>query len=226
MNPKGAEMKKALLFLVVVSVAFAGQYDLLVGYHDTSYSGVATNIGGDPFYDSVTYEDWRYSTPSVAHLDDFGCVYVWTNYAPPDRATLGNNLADYVDNGGTVVFNDFCWTSGWGVTGRIMTDADYMPMTHNGSGAYSNTNLGDFDDTHDFMDGVSSITSIYFWTYVNLEGPATWVADNTNGTTLVAVNEDYNCAGVNMYPGDIRHWTGDGWVMYNNIIQNMMEGMT
>jgi hypothetical protein len=220
-------MKKLVLLLVlVVAAAFAGQYDLLVGHCDPGMtSGVQTNIGGDPYYDSFTIEDWRSTTPSVSHLEEFGCVYTWSNYVYADGTTLGNNLADYVDAGGTVVINNFAWTSGWGLFGRIQTDADYSPITHMGSGAYTNTNLGDYDDTHVFMDGVSSISGIYYWTYVTKESPATWVADNTSGYILVAVNEDFNVAGANMYPGDHRYWSGDGWTMYNNIIQNLMEGL-
>jgi hypothetical protein len=218
-------MRRALMVLVIVAAAFAGDFDLLVGHCDPGMtSGVQTNIGGDPYYDSFTLEDWRYSTPTLDHLENYGCVFTWSNYNYSDGTTLGNRLADYVDAGGTVVINNFCWTSNWGLYGRIQTDPDYAPITHMGSGAYTNTNLGDYDDTHEFMDGVSSISGIYYWTFVNKESPATWVADNTSGYVLVAVNEDYNVAGVNMYPGDYRYWSGDGWTMYNNIIQNLMEG--
>ncbi|MCK4594413.1 hypothetical protein KAU45_07915, partial [bacterium] len=73
------------------------------------------------------------------------------------------------------------------------------------------------------MDGVDSITDIYFWYYVEKEDTATWVADNTSGTIYCAVNEDYNCAGVNMYPGDTHYWVGDGWILFNNVIQGLME---
>jgi len=219
-------MKKPVLLLVLIfAAAFAGQYDLLVCHCDPgSTSGVQTNIGGDPYYDSVDMVDCTSQTPTVATMQNYGCVYTWSNYQYQNATQMGNNLADYVDAGGTVVINDFSWTAGWGLQGRLMTDANYAPMTHNGSGAYTYTNLGSKDDAHVFMDGVSSISNIFFWTYVSKEAPATWVADNTNGTIYCAVNADFNVAGVNMYPGDYRYWSGDGWVLYNNIIQNLMEG--
>ena len=106
-----------------------------------------------------------------------------------------------------------------------MTDENYAPITHNGDNTHSNTNMGDFDDTHPFMDGVSSINSIYFWSHLSKEAPATWVSDLESGPIHVAVNEDFTIAGVLMYPGDVKRWTGDGWVLYNNIIQNLMEGL-
>jgi hypothetical protein len=40
----------------------------------------------------------------------------------------------------------------------------------------------------------------------------------------VAINDGENAVGINMYPGDYRYWTGDGWVLYNNAIMYMMEG--
>jgi hypothetical protein len=220
-------MKKLVLLLVLVFVAaFAGQYDLMVAHCDPgSTSGVQTNIGGDPFYDSVDYVDCTTQTPTVATMLNYGCVYTWSNYQYQSSSGMGNNLADYVDGGGTVVISDFGWTSGWGLQGRVMTDANYAPMTHNGSGAYTYTNLGTKDDAHVFMDGVTSISNIFYWTYVSKEAPATWVADNTSGNVYCAVNADFNVAGVNMYPGDYRYWSGDGWVLYNNIIQNLMVGL-
>jgi hypothetical protein len=194
------------MILVVVTAAFADQYDLLVAHCDPgSTSGVQTNIGGDPFYDSVDYVDCTTQTPTVATMLNYGCVYTWSNYQYQNATQMGNNLADYVDGGGTVVISVFSWASGWGLQGRIMTDANYAPMTHNGSGAYSYTNLGTKDDAHVFMDGVSSISNIFYWTYVSKEAPADWVADNTSGNIYCAVNADYNVAGVNMYPGDARY---------------------
>jgi hypothetical protein len=219
-------MKQLVVVLGAVFVTvWAGPNDLLIGHCDPGMtSGVQINIAENPFYDSVTLEDWRFYTPSVDHLRDYGGVYVWTNYRPANGVDLGDNLADYVDAGGTVTFSEFCWTSGWGVFGRVMSDADYMPLTHAGIGAYTYADLGDCDEAHPFMEGVSSITGLYYWTFVSKEAPATWVADNTRGTVLCAVNVDYNCAGVNMYPGDFNRWSGDGWTLYNNVIRSMMEG--
>ncbi|OGD71845.1 MAG: hypothetical protein A2Y64_08345 [Candidatus Coatesbacteria bacterium RBG_13_66_14] len=220
-------MKKLVILLALMVVAsFADQYDLMIAHCDPgSTSGVTTNIAGDPFYEDVYFVNCQSYTPTVAEMAEYGCVFTWSNYTYSNPTQMGNNLADYVDDGGTVVINDFSWTSGWGLQGRLMTDANYAPMTHNGSGAYSNTNLGSKDDAHPFMDGVSSITNIYYWTYVTKESPATWVADNTTSVIYCAVNADFNVAGVNMYPGDAKHWSGDGWILLNNMIQNLMEGL-
>ncbi|MCX7022370.1 MAG: Ig-like domain-containing protein [bacterium] len=217
-------MKRLIILLTTMfAAAFAGQYDLLIGHSDSgSTSGVETNIGENPFYSSVTIEDWSTSTPTIDHLLDYGCVYTWSNYGYADRVGLGDRLADYVDQGGTVVINNFCWTSRWGLGGRIQTDGNYAPLTHNGNCAYSYTNLGSFDSGHPFMDGVSSITNIYYMSYVSKEPSATWVADTASLYPLCAVNADFNVAGINMFPGDARRWAGDGWRLYNNVIENLM----
>jgi hypothetical protein len=216
-------MRRVLLFLVVVPAAFAGQYDLLVGHSDPGKtSDVETNIGGDPFYDSVTYENWYRYTPSVAHLLNYGCVYTWTNLPPANPSGLGDNLADYVDGGGTVVLCSATFATTYGIGGRIMTDENYSPIIHNCGWDVTLQSLGNYDNTHEFMHGVSSIGGIQLWLFADLETPATWVADLENGYTLAAVNADYNCAGVNLFPSDSHRWYGDGWVLFNNTIQCLM----
>jgi len=217
-------MKKLIVLLTMMSVAaFAGQYDLLIGHSDPGLtSDVETNIGDNPFYSCVDIEDWSATTPTLQHLTEYGCVYTWSNYNYADRVGLGDVLADYVDLGGTVVINGFCWTSKWGLGGRIQIDGDYAPLTHNGNCAYSYTDLGSYDSGHPFMDGVSSISDVYFMAYVGRESTATWVADTTSFYPLCAVNTDFNVVGINMYPGDGKRWTGDGWKLHNNVIENLM----
>jgi hypothetical protein len=216
-------MQKMIVALFIASVASAGGDDLLICHCDPgATSDVETYIAGDPLYDIVDFVDCRSTTPSLDTLENYGCVFTWSNYAYADPTAMGDNLADYVDSAGSVVICNFAWTSGWGLYGRIMTDANYAPITHQGSSAYTSTNLGDYDEHHEFMDDVSSISGIYHWTYVNKESPATWVADNSSGYILCAVNADYTVAGVNMYPGDYHYWTGDGWTLFNNVIQSFM----
>jgi hypothetical protein len=217
-------MKRLIVLLATISLAaFAGQFDLLIGHSDPGgTAGVAANIADNPFYSSVTFEDWSVTTPTLEHLQDYGCVYTWSNYDYANGATLGDRLADYVDQGGTVVISDFCWTAKWGLHGRIQTDENYAPLTSDGNCSYTFTDLGSYDHDHAYMDGVSSIRNIFYMSYVIREPSATWVADTTSLYPLCAVNADANVVGVNMYPGDSRRWIGDGWTMYNNIIESLM----
>jgi hypothetical protein len=80
------------------------------------------------FGDTVDYFDARAATPDPALLASYDCVYTWTNYAYADSAAFGNNLADAVDLGATVVLGVFTACTGCGnyLSGRIMT-AGYSP---------------------------------------------------------------------------------------------------
>ncbi|MCX7020880.1 MAG: Ig-like domain-containing protein [bacterium] len=221
-------MPKSLLVLVVVTAAFAGQYDLLVCHCDTgSTSKVEDNIGSDPFYDSVDYIDCATTTPTVATMLNYGCVFTWSNDPYSDPTAMGDNLADYMDGGGGVLSCAFAhYASDFicGLSGRYVIDENYCPLTlgwHN----FDFESLGDYDP-HPIMEGVLSISDIYYWQDITIETPATWVADLANGSIFVAVNTARNAVGINFYPGDFSQWTGDGWVLLNNAIQYLMEGGT
>jgi hypothetical protein len=59
-------------------------------------------------------------TPTLAQLMQYACVIVWGWNQFTNPATLGDNLADYIDAGGGVVLADFIW--GWSLlTGRFQT---------------------------------------------------------------------------------------------------------
>ncbi len=218
-------MKRAtFVFLAVLLSAVYGQ-DLLIGHTDSGQtSDVEAYIAGDPFYDTVDLEDWRDQTPTVGHLLQYDCVLTWSYNPYQDRTTLGDNLADYVDDGGAVVILYDCWDTSIGLSGRIMTDNDYCPMclVWRGGGA-NGEGLGDYDEDHPIMDGVESITGIEFWEYLGVYPAATWLASLTNGKDLAGINTAENVVGLNLYPGDGRFWQGDGWILINNAVRYMMD---
>ena len=213
-------MRRALLVLVVVTAAIAGRYDILICHTDPgATSDAQTYIGGDPYYDSVTFLDCTTTTPSMDTLNDYGVVFTWSNYAYDDPTAFGNNLADYLDYYGGVVSCCFAHDSGgWGIAGRYASDPDYCPLTR-GYTYHTSTRLGDYEDYWGIMDGVSSISHINYWQYISTESGAIWIADLENGTDMVAVSEWCFAAAVNLCPGDYHFWDGDGWVLYNNAIK-------
>jgi hypothetical protein len=219
-------MKKTVLAMLAAFLTAAFAHSLLIGHADPGqFSGVIANIAGDPYYDTVDVEDWTNQTPTLAHLSEYDCVFTWSVYAYLDRTTLGNNLADYVDQGGAVVILMLCWdTSGWGLGGRIMTDPDYCPlgMVYGEPGREDDQDMGDYDADHPIMADVFSIVGIYYWAYLGAYPSATWLADLTGGYTLAAINADENVVGINMYPGDTHCWSGDGWILFNNAIKYLM----
>jgi hypothetical protein len=97
---------------------------------------------------TIDYYDARVGTPSVDLLAAYDCVYTWTDYAYDDPVAFGDNLATYVDGGGTVVlgvFTTYCY--GNHLAGRIMT-SDYCPVrspsceNHFSNAAYAHDGTG------------------------------------------------------------------------------------
>lgn len=200
-----------------VSVAFGG-LDVLVAHADPgSTSGPEANIT-DPEYDSVTFMDVSVMTPDLATLMGYDVVLTWSNYMYQDPGLLGDNLADYVDAGGAVVVMVFATDPGWGIQGRMRSDPSYLPLNCTGLN-YLYTEMGDIYTAHEIMNGVSSIGSIFFWNNASVQPGATWLGDLVNGEAFAAINAAENVVGLNLYPGDYKYWTGDGWILMNNAIK-------
>jgi hypothetical protein len=215
------------MVLVVVAAAFAGYYNVLICHTDPGMtSGVQTNIADNPDYDTVDLVDCRSYTPSVAEMENYRCVFVWTNYALGDPSGFGDNLADFMDYGYGYGVVSCCFahsSGGNGIAGRYASDPAYCPLTR-GYDNYNYTSLGAYDDYSYIMFDVEEVWSIYYWQSVSTESGATWIADLTNGTDMAAINANENAVAINLYPGDYREWSGDGWILYNNAIRYMMDG--
>ncbi len=209
------------MLVLAVSVSFAG-IDVLVAHCDPGQTSQAEAEIAHADYDSVTFMDVSNqggTTPDVATLSAYDVVLTWSDWNYADATAMGNNLADYVDGGGKVIVCTFgLHNGGYGLSGRIVDDAAYCPLT---SAAYNfvDTALGSFDSTHMIMGGVTSISTIFYWHSCDLESGATWIADLANGYDLAAINAAKDVVGFNLFPGDNLHWTGDGWVMLNNAIR-------
>jgi hypothetical protein len=216
-------MRKALLVLVVVTAAFAGQYDLLVVYCEGGTGYTISAFDSDTFYDSVTYMDATYSVVTEATCANYGCVLSWDNYYY--LSGQGDEFGNYILNDdGKVIL---CV---WGITqcyGVIVSDPTLCPI-NGGGNQYSSVNLGTiYEGDHPMIDGdaglVSTISSMYYWVSGSMESGALRVADNSAGTPLAAINADENCAALNICPGSYKSWSGDGWMLMSNTIHYLME---
>lgn len=89
---------------------------------------VVDKLYGTGNFSSVSYIDVRSYTPTLAQIEVFDAVLVFSDYDYADGETLGNVLADYFDNGGGVVSALF-EVSNWGgyyLYGRWATDQYYL----------------------------------------------------------------------------------------------------
>jgi subtilisin family serine protease len=162
----------------------------------------------------VDYYDARNGTPSIDELEPYAAVVLWSNYPLSDPTGMGNVMADYVDNGGTVIMAQFCFGSGWGLEGRIMDE--YSPFSQ-GPTQYQFRNLGEYDPSDPLMEGVTEVSDLYLAS-VSMVNNGTLVASWDDGTPFVAYNPDLPVIGINAYVGDDRQFTGDMITIFHNAI--------
>lgn len=105
---------------------------------------------------TVDYFDASTGTPDASLLSNYDCVHTWANFAYADNVGFGDNLADFVDTGGTVTLGAFTtFTSGNFLSGRIM-DVGYAPVNSpTGSNWFFSSNYSG-DGVTQIHDGVNS----------------------------------------------------------------------
>ena len=120
-------------------------------------AAIAAQIGGG----TVDYFDARVANPGAAVLATYDAVFTWANFGYFDNIGFGDELATFVDNGGTVVLGSFCtYTSGNSLAGAIM-GAGYSPVVSplGGNHFASSSYVG--DGTSCIYAGVTTLTATY-----------------------------------------------------------------
>ncbi|TVS09238.1 MAG: DUF11 domain-containing protein [Phycisphaerales bacterium] len=153
--------------------------------------------------------------PTLAQLQQYDAVMVWSNGTYISDFDLGNLLADYVDAGGAVVcavFETSTTTIGRSLLGR-WADENYWIIQQRSGNLSSFASLGTINDpTHPTVQGVSSLTaSTAFRPSTTMLVPggqtiATW----DDGIPLIAVNDAMpGRVDLGMHPPSSD--TGGGW---------------
>ena len=160
------------------------------------------------------------STPTLAQLQQFDSVLYWTNYYPADAVSLGNVLADYVDQGGLVVRATFI---GQEVPnqGRIGS-AGYAAFTSGRGDAYNAACLGSYDHSSSIMAGVSTLCANQYrgdWNS-DLAAGAQLVASWDDGRNFVGVNANGNVIDISLFPNvaTYGHASGDYRTLFANAL--------
>ncbi|MBU1661291.1 MAG: carboxypeptidase-like regulatory domain-containing protein, partial [Chloroflexi bacterium] len=130
-GPETPSEREAYSFIMGPVTLSANTFDVLILTPDGDVSVLSAALA--PFTDlSVTV--WDAGTngePSVADLLAFDVVILgndllWNNM---DKTIVGNNLADYIDQGGKIIEGLYIQSfDNWGFAGRYMTDG-YSPFT-------------------------------------------------------------------------------------------------
>lgn len=150
--------------------------------------------------------DARTGTPTLATLQAYDSVLVYSNYQFANRNTLGNALADYVDAGGGVVEAPFASNnSNFGLGGRWAAQ-DYSVWDQGSVLSGGNHSLGTvYDPSHRLLQGVGSFSGGSGSWRSNV-GPLTTgsqlIADWSDGVSFAAFNLSRPGAvvGLNFFP--------------------------
>ncbi len=151
-------------------------------------------------------------TPTLAQLQAYSAVMVWSNSSFQDATLLGDVLADYVDGGGGVVVTVFCnstTTLARTLQGRWVT-GNYPVIVHqggttSGTGGGGPQSLGTVHQpAHPVMAGVTTFHGgnfSYRPTTTSMTAGSSVVAEWTDGKILVAQHGTYaNRVDLGMFP--------------------------
>ena len=164
-------------------------------------------------FNSVTAIDVEVATPSLATLQQYDAVLVWTDENFADENAFGDVLAEYVDAGGGVVINTFAFVSDnstneadIGIMGDFRNNG-YMPLDGNASLYATGTPLTMtiIDGGHPIMADVSTFdggAESWYNTNLTVENNGKLVANWSNGEPMIAFNEPTNgrVVGLNFFP--------------------------
>ena len=146
---------------------------------------------------SVDFFNGAEATPTDAQLDSYDVVVAIGGCKWNEATALGNNLADYQDQGGVVVGTTFDWQgtgAEYDLAGRWIT-AGYSPYEIGGtSEEFGNASLGTHEAGNPLLAGVSSL-SAYFRDKLSLAPGATEIAKWSDGLSAIAVKA--NAIGIN-----------------------------
>ena len=201
----------AALLMVLVSVGMAKAAVLIAGAHyPDALADVQSKVAGTGLVSGdVDTFDLRSATPTLAELQAYDAVLVFTAWPVVDETILGNRLADYVDGGGGVVqaaFSFWPLPSRYGIGGR-WNDDGYAVFQLAGPSDPTSLTLGTVHEPgHPILAGVSSFeggSSSYHNKVPGVTAGATLIADWSNGVPLIAENTSGfsgRVIGLNFYP--------------------------
>jgi hypothetical protein len=181
------------------------QFRVLIAYSDIGGppTTLQNQILAEPGVIAVDLFDAFSGTPTLQQLQQYNIVVPFSNNVYFDATAMGNVLADYADVGGIVVGLNFDWFGApFGLAGRWITGG-YTPFDI-GPTNFTTSCLGNFDNTHPLMQGISPGSLCAFFRHnLPLSSGAVSVALYQDSQQLVAykVNNGHTGVGINAYLG-------------------------
>lgn len=172
-------------------------------------------------------------TPTLADLQNYDAVFIFTDAGVADPVAFGNVLAQYADGGGAIL--DATFTPNVPITGGYTS---YELYSASGQTNGTNLGIGNINNAnHPTLNGVNTFdggTSSFHNTGGTIAAGATVVAEYTTGDPLIIVKEDMGPslvkrAFLNFYPPSIDarddFWdtSSDGALIITNAISWLLS---
>jgi len=171
-------------------------------------------IGADSRFDQANSASLNltHGLPSMAYLQQFDSVLVFTDSISVELLDLSDLLGNYVDAGGRVVLSTF-WGQQAGSIGGKINSAGYNPLLNPRHDAYRAATLGAYNSLDPLMQGVTTLEgTMYLGDYsTGLDTGATLAASWDDGSPLAAYNYRGNVIAITLNPNvaHLGHASGD-----------------
>jgi subtilisin family serine protease len=186
-------------------------------------------------FGGVTIIDARVVTPNLSELKKFDSVLVYNNYKYRDSKKLGDNLADYAEQGGGVVTMVFESSTRLDATRPLQgrwVSKKYGAFSASSTDTRNWNYLGDvLQKNHPILNNVTSFKGYYRLNKRSAVNGASLIAKWKDGTPLVACRNDViSVVGLNFYPVSNRNSSNgwdkntDGWKLMANSLKWAAEG--
>ena len=151
------------------------------------------------------------SVPSLEELMQFDAVLIYTVAFTAHGDSIGDVMADYVDQGGAVVMCLYSMRGGQdNIGGRLVDAAGYAPLKPGGRSddSRSDDRLIDLDSIefpmHTIFHGIDLKSITYpgerYYATPRVDETAVLLAKDTAGANAVAINAAGNIIGLNIWP--------------------------
>ncbi|MFA5508253.1 MAG: hypothetical protein WC423_22710, partial [Vulcanimicrobiota bacterium] len=168
--------------------------------------------------------DAETSTPTLADLQDYDAVLVWSNSPFSNPTALGDVLADYFDGGGRVVTAQASSVTNYAIGGRFLDD--YLMILVGATTAFPSDSLGTINEPGSPL--LVDVTTFAATNSLSSTGGAInggiVVAEWGNGRPLVVRGNfnGRNRVDLNFFPPSsnvfANYWTGDGAELMRNAL--------
>jgi len=170
-------------------MALGGMNVVVCGAADASrLTDIQAKLIGTGKFNTVTVIDVSLVTPTLAELQAFDAVVVFSNAGYANATALGDVMADYVDWGGGVVCMMFESAGSSWMQGRWNSQG-YYAIPRGSSTSGSSATLGTvYDPSHPILQGVTNFnggSSSYRTVTFDISAGSTRVADWSDGRPLV-----------------------------------------